>query len=1104
MKRSLSFVVLLLFSVLLLSPSLAQTSISGDITGNVTDPTGAAVGGATVVATSTANGQVKKATANASGEYRVPLLSPGVYKVTVTAPSFDTSTLLVTVSAGTIAQADAKLQIGANSTTVEVTSAEPLLHTDDAQLSTTFSLEQVQTLPNPGNDLTFIAQTAPGSVMNTQGGYGNFSSFGLPATSNTFTVNGGYENDPFLNVNNSGATNLLLGNNDIATVSVISPAYSATFGGLAGAQVAEISRSGSNSFHGNLAYFWNGSVMNANDWFNDNSGTKKPRSNANQWAAAIGGPIKRDKAFFFINTEGIRVIIPVRGTLEGPSAAWQNYILGSAGTDPTFAPYGNLAANGTQSQAPLYQTLFNYFNDAPGASSAIPDPGGDPRFVQFNSTSSNFAQEWIITGRVDYNFTDKDHVFVHYKQDKGLQPTSTSLINPIFNANSPQPQYEGQMGYTRSISPSITNQFLVTGSYYRAIFTNTNQAAATASVPFVFIPEDGAWAQNGSYIGGIDYALPQGRNVTGYQFQDDLSISRGKHNLSFGYSIRRDDVTDYTPSEHQVGEAVTLDSGEFAAGYTDEWLQRFPTRTTEPLSTYNMGLYVQDQWKVAPNFSITAGLRIEHNSTPVCHENCFSNFSADFASLPTASTALYSSIFAGNRKRAFLHQQPVGLDPRIGFNYQPDSKTTIRAGFGIFTDTFPAQIASSLDSNPPNVARFTILGAAFGDNTTFDPNRADSASAAAASSNAAFKANYYTPNGNYASLSTLTGGAFRRPTIVGTTPHVKIPTTEEYSFGFERQLSTSTVLSATYVGNHSYHGAVLNPNLNAYGTISGLPAARPNNSLGTTEIYNSNNQSNYNGVVASLNHRSKVGTVQFNYTYSKALDLVSNGGFDGFGVNPVGQEDPYDLSKNYGLADYNVKHYVSASYVVTIPTYRGPKALVADWQVSGTVFHSSGLPFTVTDAGTVPTYYGGTLFADQLDNNFNHTCAGASHAGDTGVPCDFATFDTSGNFNHFASASGFGTQSRNQFTGPGYTDADIAVLKGFHLGWRESELKVGVQFFNVFNHPNFAQPLADVSDGSGALGLITATVNTPTSILGSFLGGDASPRLIQLKGTFSF
>ncbi|WP_260703426.1 carboxypeptidase regulatory-like domain-containing protein [Edaphobacter flagellatus] len=1101
--------------------TLAQTNISGDVAGTVTDATGAVVSGATVTVTSIEKGSVNTVTTNAGGQYRVSLLSPGKYTVDVTAPNFTKVQQKITVSAGTVSAVDVKLTLGSQTTTVEVTADAQLLHTEDAQLTTNFSYEQVQSLPNPGNDLTFVAQTAPGSTMNTQGGYGNFSSFGLPATSNTFTVNGGYENDPFLNTNNSGATNLLLGNNNIETVTVVSPAFDASFGGLAGAQVAEISRSGSNAVHGNLMYQWNGSVMNANDWFNNNTGTKKPRSNANAWAAAIGGPIKRDKAFWFIDTEGLRVIIPVRATIVAPSAAWQNFILSATpqtdtcldpvndignATMPCFGQYGNLAANGNLSQASLYKTIFGYYNNAPGASNSVALK--DPRFVQFNGQSTNFAQEWILAARVDLNLTSKDKLFVHYKQDKGVQPTNTNLLSPLFNANSPQPSYEGQANWTRSISPTISNQFVLVGSYYRAIFTNTNQTQASASVPFVLAPAGTGWGANTlgtTNVGGLNYDWPQGRNVTGYQVIDNLSITKGKHAISLGYSLRRDLVTDYTPSIRQVGESFIYDNGDFAAGYTDLWSQRFPQRKTQPLAVYAMGAYLQDQWKPLSNLTLTAGIRLEHNSNPICHTNCFSTLSSAFSALPTSTSTPYNQLFASGRYRAFLKQQNVGVNPRFGFAYLPNPKTTIRGGFGMFTEAFPAQIASDIDTNAPSVARFTIYGAAYGNPYTLSPSDPASAGVAAATSAKAFQS-AYASGGSYKTILAATGGTFTRPAFQSTQPKVYLPTVEEWSLAVERQIDSKTVVSATYVGNHGYHGAVLNGGLNAFAAgFSGLPSARPNGSLGTVTYYTSNNQSNYNGVVLSANRRSGWLTVGLNYQYSHAFDLVSNGGFDAFGVNPVGQQDPYNVSRNYGSADYNVKHYISGQYIVDIPATRGPKILVGGWQVAGTVFHNSGLPFSVTDGNTVPSGYNGTLFANQLDNNFSHVCGGASHAGVNGTPCAFGATDSTGqNLIHFASASGFGQQRRNTFVGPAYTDTDMTITKSFNVPFREAKLKVGAQFFNLFNHPNFALPTFDAAAGAGTTGLIQSTVSTPTSILGSFLGGDASPRLIQLVGKFNF
>ena len=1112
--------------------ALAQSNISGDMTGSVQDAQGGALAGAQVTVTSQAKGQSKVTTSDANGEWRVPLLSPGLYTISITAPGFQTTTSSATISAGVNTPVVTKLTVGQTSTTVEVSAdSVQLLHTDDAQISTTFDFQQIQNLPNPGNDLTFVAQTAPGAVMNTQGGYGNFSTNGLPATSNTFTMNGGYEGDPYLNLNNSGATNLLLGNNDVESVTVTTNAYDAAFGGLGGAQVNEISRSGGNKWHGNLAYWWNGRIMNANDTFNKQLGDNRPFTNANQWAAAIGGPMKKDKLFGFIDTEGLRVLIPERATIYAPSPGYQAAILGAAGTGSAdcqgpnpealpncLVPYGNLADNGLSTEAPLYQSLFGYYNNAPGYASGALDPN-DPDTWIFNGQTTSFAQEWLINGRVDYNLGQNDHMFVHFKVDHGVQPTQPSYLNNVFAANSPQPSYEGQLGFTHTFSPQLTNQFTFAASYYRAIFTNTQASTLSATIPYTLIPEansssvtnpDGScvrcydWdltANSASWVGGADYAFPQGRNVTGYQFGDDLSWTHGKHTVKVGFTMRRDDITDYTSSEHNVafagGENIILDPGSFAAGYSDTWVERFPLRLSEPVALYVMGAYVQDQWKPVTGLTLTAGLRLEHNSNPTCITNCVANFASNFDSLSTDPTTAYNSLIAAGRHRAFFDQQQVAYEPRVGFALQPGgagSKTTIRGGFGMFADYFPAQIMGDLLANIPNVDRFTVLGYAYGNPTTLDANRNDSGHALAVTSNNALQAAFPT-GGSYSSISAATGGVFRRPTVIATTRKIFLPTYEEWSLSLERQILRNTVAAVTYTGNHGYHEPVSRlPNAyNSAGTNATLPTALPNKSFASVTEYYSGASSNFNGLIATVTSRLKSSTVQFNYAHGHALDEISNGGFNAFGVNPNGQINPYDLSQNYGNADYDTHHYFSANYSLRVPsTHFGPKVLTADWELSGAVFHNSGYPFSVFD-NTGDNVYGNASLAKQVDNNFNHKCGGLSH---TTTPCDFAS--------HFVSSTDFGQQRRNQLYGPSFTDLDVDLSKGFGIPhWESAKVKVAAQFFNVFNHANFQIPLADVNDG-GSNGLIYTSANVPTSILGAFLGGDAAPRLIQLKASFTF
>lgn len=1091
--------------------AFAQTNISGDIAGTVVDPSGASIPGATITAKNAQTGQTLTAISGGNGSYRIASLRPGTYRLSITAKGFETTTLDVPVSAGVVSSGDVKLTVGQGSTSVEVTESEPLLHTESADIATTFSMQQVQSLPNPGNDLTFIAQTAPGAVMNTQGGYGNFAIFGLPATSNTFTVNGGYENDPFLNLNNSGATNLLLGNNDVGQVTVISNAYGTQYGGLGGSQVNEISRAGSNKFHGDATWWWNGSVMNGNDYFNNQTKTKRPRSNANQWAGAFGGPIFKDKTFFFGDTEGLRVIIPVRGTVYAPSAAYQAAILQSTPICPTPAkgtpppcsnpnlPSGNLAYNGNSAEAPFYQGLFNLYTSNPNFATAAAD-AADPNAVTYGANSSNFAHEWLITGRVDQKLGSKDYMFIHAKVDKGVQPTFTSLLNPVFNTQSPQPEYEGQLNETHTFSPTIANQFVLAGIYYRAIFTNTSAAAANAIFPGSLFFISGDLAANGAAtsIGGIDFAFPQGRNVTGYQVVDDFSVAHGNHAFKAGMALRRDDVTDYGPSFLTTPEVLATE-GTFASGGADLYVQQFPNRYDEPISLYTLGIYAQDEWKVKPNFTLTYGIRFEHNSNPVCHNNCYASLTSDFSSLPTSTGTPFNQLISPANHDALKNFQKVGYEPRVGFAWSPmgtGTKTVIRGGFGLFADSFPAQIADSLLNNAPNNVQIVVGGGAL------SPTAAGSNASAAAQASASLKAGF-AGGGSSSSLGVA-------PSFYNAAQKVSYPMYEEYDLDIQRQLDRASTIEVQYVGNHGYHEPVVSNSLNAYnGGVAGfpeLPAAPPNGSFGpVTQVY-SGASSNYNGLIISATRRSKSLLMQVNYVYSHALDEISNGGFNGFSGNAVAPENPYNLSQNYGNADYDTRHYINGSYVFTLPYYGGPHLLTDGWEIAGTVFHSNGLPFTVTDTVTgngIGNYNGGNggnlLYAQQLTPHVSTSCSGGPHvfnnATGTGTPCSIAT--------EFGPATDFGQQHRNQIFGPHYTDTDMTVTKAFAIPKYESAaLKLGVQFFNLANHPNFAQPGHDIN--SSANGLIFGTVNPPTSILGSFLGGDASPRLIQLKVNFTF
>ncbi|MBV9508134.1 MAG: carboxypeptidase regulatory-like domain-containing protein, partial [Acidobacteriia bacterium] len=316
MLRKSVFLLLCSLCLVFSTSVWAQSITSGAIAGTVTDPSGAGVPNASVTMTAQGTNATQKAVTNQQGNYRFAFLPPGRYNITVTASGFQTqqSTGIV-VTSGQPATGDVQLQVAGATQTVEVTESEALVQTENADVATAFNTEMVQNLPNPGGDLTYIAQTAPGVVMNTQSGYGNFVAVGMPTISNLFTINGVNNNDPFYGINNSGASNLMLGSNDIAEVNVINNAYSAQYGQYAGSQITYISKSGTNAFHGDALYNWNGRALNANQFFSNQSGLATPFNNFNQWAANANGPIFKNRTFFDVNYEGVHSLLPTAANL---------------------------------------------------------------------------------------------------------------------------------------------------------------------------------------------------------------------------------------------------------------------------------------------------------------------------------------------------------------------------------------------------------------------------------------------------------------------------------------------------------------------------------------------------------------------------------------------------------------------------------------------------------------------------------------------------------------------------------------------------------------------------------------------------------------------
>lgn len=1161
-KRFFAAVFALLVVLSLGSTRLAaQTATSGDIAGVVTDPSGATVPGAKITLKDETKGYTQETTTNKDGVYHFYLLTPGPYTLLVSATGFETFTRHSNVAVGQIATLNVQMTLGAATTSVTVTEAAPLLQTDNGDTATSVTQQQVSNVPNPGNDLSAIAQLAPGVIMNTQGGFGNVEAFGLPATSNLFTMNGMDDNDPFLNLNNSGASNLLLGSNEIQEADVVTNGFSAAYGTFAGIDVNYVTKSGGNDFHGNAIYYWNGSALNAESWLSKANALVKPFDNANQWAASIGGPIKKDKMFFFLNTEGLRVLIPVPAPFNVPTPAFETATiqnltnLGLTASIPYYCQGLPGICPGSTAVPGSGSGMFNIFNGAKNQQSAAPVPGGgggcsnvdttntisngaanpffgfgtdaNPCAVQLREDPINFAPEWQLAGRFDWNIGANDRVFLRMQYDVGTQPTFTDPLDPIFSASSYQPEYQGQLNETHTFNPTLTNQFLLAATWYSAIFKDTNASGALAAYPTTLLLNDGSLGNpnNSSLaLGGEGFAFPQGRNVTQFQIDDDVSKSFGNHTFKVGAKYHRNYVSDHDFGNRINGLLIPFSLADFVngGGVGDGSVgtllqQNFSSTTNVPIRTYEVAGYFQDDWRIMPNLTISPGLRIEHASNPICVTLCFAQFNGTLADVSADPTAPYNQQIQDLRRQALIKYQNVQWSPRLSFAWQPFGSSTgllksnlvVRGGVGIFYDIFPGSIADNVAQNVPNFNPFNVFSNAAGVTNCpgfLSPNQPGNIFSCASADNAAFLNAFNT------GLNTLA----TTPNITVTDPRTSAPQFQKWNLQIQKGFGANDLITVGYNGNHGLHIPVFDNGVNAFGLAPGfgLPAEAPTSQFATVTDVTSGGISNYNGVTASYQHRFTgfgSGVFQINYTFSKALDDISNGGFFGFtGQSVTSPQNPFDLKGNYGPADYDARHVVNANYVWEVPVRKalgghGWAPLVDGWQVSGAIFYRTGFPFTVIDGAATNVFsgnnLGGPIFPNVVSGStLGTSCNREAFVGPAAVPCL-----TAGQFVGVgANETEFGLQGlRGAFRGPSYFNTDFSFTKKTKIpGWERGQLQLGLQFFNLFNHPNFSLPVNDASNPS--FGTIQSQVNPPTSILGSFLGGDASPRLIQVKAQLVF
>jgi hypothetical protein len=1133
----------------------AQGETTSAIMGQVSDTSGRAVDRATVTITHRETGLKRQSQTDEAGRFTFPQLRPGPYSVRVRAPGFDEQVNeSVSAGLGETRTVSFALQVAAVQQDITVSSEAPLINVESPNTTTTLAGRAIEDLPNPGGDLTYPAQFAPGALINTAGssndfvggqnGYGNVQFNGLPALSNAYIVDGLETNDPLTNLNSGLATNLVLGLNSIEEVTVNTTSYAVDQGRYGASQINYITKSGTNTFHGNAYELWNGSRLNAANFFtNATPGGHKPRSNVNHFGGSLGGPIVRDKLFFFGDFEQMRIAVPIVNAVTLPSAAFQKYVLQQlpkGGTDPVSGS-SYPAAPGL---VPFYQKMFSLYPNTAGtplpvlgcplnavgglAEGAPPNGNGCANRRTISQSSGDHEQ--VVTARIDHNIDLNNMVWYRFQADTGLQAAYTDPLNPLFNAISSQPLYSFASGYTHIFNQNLVNYFNPAFSWYESLFGPVDASKTLAAFPIVL---QGV-GSNAPFttMGGLDYNWVQGRRATRFQLNDNLALTTGRHQFRFGVSSRRLRINDYDFSTYDTPLVIYSTLAQFTCGVASTATKAFPVAASQPFNYLNVDLFAQDSVKLSPKVTWTLGVRTATNSNPMSPHSLIASLPGSFeAASHNPDQPLNQAIVTG-RNRLFASTPLVQLQPRTAIAWQLVPKTVLRSGFGVFSDLLPGSIVDSIAANPPYINTFQggLLGQAGG--LAIAPGVPDSAVDATVAANQTFLSGFQRGALSCAAASSEPKTCLP-PVALTAIPdgQLRAPYFLQWSLALERQLGNTGTLRAQYVGtravNQPYSTQVNGYQTVCAGCLSPFPYKAPTDPrFASVTQFTTGANSHYNGLQLTVEKRIGHGLqARANYTWSHCLDTVSNGGFLSFSAMGIISPLPGMLNRQYGNCDYDIRHNFNASYVYELPVHASSRILakvVNGWQLSGTFFFHSGVPFSVLSApysanGNGIVQGGGPQFASVRKGvplYLHSPIPGVTQPGTIqwlNPDAFVSTVDSSTG----ACAGGdspatceFGNLGRNSLRGPDFVWSDLYVTKQFRLGERLS-LRVDGQFFNLLNHPNFGLPTAiagipgkpETQVGFGAL---TYTTSPPTGLLGVGLGGDNAPRMIALQMRLEF
>lgn len=1130
-----------------------QTSSTGQIVGEVTDPSGAVLLGANVTVREPATGTTRAVTTNSVGRYTVPLLPPGIYEVTVALTKFRTFTDTdVAVSAATSTTVNAKLMLGVATQQVIVESGAEMLQTENSAVGNTINQKAILALPLVNRNYTQILQLNTGissslpDAANLGTNTVDVNANGSLATANSYEMNG-------LDVTNiqKGQTSGILSEGNISIPSpdaieefrVQTSQYDAAYGNGSGANVDVITKSGTNKFHGDLFEFNRNNVFNANDFFLKREGEPRPELKQNQFGGTVGGPILHDKLFFFASYEGTRqvdaegsssergVTLPLLGNTAASrtAAALGAEFAGETGQHGATA----IAADGSNIN-PVALALLNY--KLANGQYLIPAPqtvtnasdldGGGLSAYSIPSTYSEdqgmLNLDWTPTSRQQlaakyfYTHSPEDLAFSSYSGGTELPGSPVDALYVNDNAS---------LKYTYIFNSNLINeltvgQYRVYGKISSGFPVSSSQIGMT---PDCNNPQAPTIADDTFSVGG-SFDDSQYSDVKNYSLVDRFSYVHGRHNLQWGGSLQlvrypfqntatsRGEVAFYSFPDFLLGmnaagngssvgdssiSATSALCGITAQKNRDDW----------------GAAYFQDDWTVTPHLTLNIGLRwgiygqasSDYGQMVNLWPSLIDNAAAvsgstlsgwvvghNYSGVPPAGVLRNNNnTFAGNGV-AFDN-----LEPRLGFSWNPGfaQKLVLRGGFGVYNAHTSVSDSYQLGSDQPWDIRVNNSASIAGGATFQDPWCCNAP-----------------PNSpsDYPIWQPVTYLSTQSPAIVQ--PDWTPPREEQYGLNVQYAIAPSMMVEVGYVGNHESNiegdlnidqsSLTLNPALNGVVAFTGPTTAnlqdrRPYLGYSALTQYAEFGIGNYNSLQVTLTKRLTHG-VQFGvaYTFAKALsDLTGNGTFaNGTGVVSGDQSNPMQA---YGPTSFNIPQRLVGSFVWDLPSpdrsHALAHALAGGWEGSGVLSFQDGFPVTFTNSA-ITSIYGGTPRAQW--------CPGAYTQGNYGTLV--TPGPTKDKLNDYFSSSpisclppaignayGWGNSGVGFAYGPGEHDADFSLIKDTYVfGEHRDDVQIRGGFYNAFNWTNFSAPSGTNVGSPGTFGVITST--------------SVNPRIIQLGMKFIF